>query len=113
MADNPGPKRGRETDSLAAQIERRARRKLKARRGHGNGVWPGLGTMGMIGWSVVIPMLLGLALGVWLDKHHPRQHTWTLALLMAGLALGCFNAWLWISREQRALREEQERDEDD
>ena len=41
--------------------------------------------MGLIGWSVVVPTLLGAALGIWLDKHHPGKHSWTLALLVAGL----------------------------
>jgi ATP synthase protein I len=45
-----------------------------------------LGMMGLIGWSVAVPTLLGAALGIWLDKHHPGKHSWTLALLVAGLA---------------------------
>ncbi len=43
---------------------------------------------GLIGWSVA-----GAALGLWLDEHHPSGHSWTLALLMAGLMIGCLNAW--------------------
>ena len=50
------------------------------------GVWFGLGMMGLIGWSVAIPTLLGAALGIWLDQHYPGKHAWTLALLVAGLA---------------------------
>jgi predicted F0F1-ATPase subunit len=38
------------------------------------GVWFGLGMMGLIGWSVVVPTLLGAALGIWLDAHHPGKH---------------------------------------
>lgn len=71
-------------------------------------MWFGLGMMGLIGWSVVVPTLLGTALGLWLDKHHPSEHSWTLALLVAGLTLGCFNAWHWVSREQKAIREDEE-----
>ena len=41
--------------------------------------------MGLIGWSVVVPTLLGAALGIWLDERHPGAHSWTLALLVAGL----------------------------
>jgi ATP synthase protein I len=31
-----------------------------------------------------------------------------LALLMAGLALGCVNAWHWVAKEGQAMREDQE-----
>jgi ATP synthase protein I len=64
--------------------------------------------MGLVGWSVVVPTLLGAALGIWLDKHHPGEHGWTLALLMAGLSLGCLNAWRWVAKEDKAIRDEQE-----
>ncbi len=93
--------------TLAGQIGAKAARKLKARRNAAPGVWFGLGMMGLIGWSVVVPTLLGAALGLWLDKNHPTAHSWTLALLMAGLSVGCFNAWLWLAKEDKAMQEEQ------
>ncbi|MET3131448.1 ATP synthase protein I [Oxalobacteraceae bacterium GrIS 1.11] len=93
---------------LAGQIGVRAARKLKARRHRAQGLWFGLGMMGLIGWSVVVPTLGGAALGMWLDRHYPGQHGWTLALLVAGLVLGCFNAWHWVVKEERAIRREQE-----
>jgi ATP synthase protein I len=67
-------------------------------------VWQGLGMLGLIGWSVCLPTLLGAWLGHWLDGHHPGTHAWTLALLVGGLCLGCANAAHWVSREQRAIR---------
>jgi ATP synthase protein I len=75
------------------------------------GVWFGLGMMGLVGWSVVVPTLLGAALGIWLDKHHPGKHSWTLALLVAGLA-GCLNAWHWVAKEDKEMRDEQEDDDE-
>ncbi len=93
--------------SLARQVGAQEARKLKARRGNAD-VWFGLGMMGLVGWSVVLPTLLGSALGQWLDKHHPGKHGWTLALLVAGLAIGCLNAWHWVAREERAMRETSE-----
>lgn len=94
--------------SLSEEVGAKASRKLKARRNSTPTVWFGLGMMGLIGWSVVVPTLLGAALGLWLDKHHPGKHGWTLALLVAGLAIGCFNAWLWVDKEDKAMRKEQE-----
>jgi ATP synthase protein I len=94
--------------TLAEQVGAKANRKLKARRNPEQGVWFGLGMMGLIGWSVVVPTLLGAALGLWLDKHHPGKHAWTLALLVGGLIVGCLNAWHWVAQEDHALRSERE-----
>jgi ATP synthase protein I len=40
-----------------------------------------------------------------LDTRHPGRHAWTLALLVAGLVIGCFNAWHWVAKEDRAMAE--------
>jgi ATP synthase protein I len=106
MSDKP-PASG-SSPTFAGQIGAQAARKLKARRGNAQDVWFGLGTMGLIGWSVVVPTLLGAALGNWLDKHYPVGHSWTLALLVAGLAIGCLNAWHWVAKEEKAMRDEEE-----
>jgi ATP synthase protein I len=98
--------------SLSEAVGVKAVRKLKARRESHTSVWFGLGMMGLIGWSVAIPTLLGAALGLWLDKNYSGKHAWTLALLVAGLAIGCFNAWHWVANEDEAMREEQEDDHD-
>jgi len=95
------------TRTFGEQVGAKATRKLKARRST-QGVWFGLGMMGLIGWSVVVPTLLGAALGLWLDNRHPGTHSWTLALLAAGLTIGCLNAWHWVAKEDKAMQEEQE-----
>ena len=89
--------------ALADQVGAQAARKLRARGQRPAGAWAGLGMMGMIGWSVSVPALLGVALGAWLDQHYPATHGWTLALLVAGLVVGCFCAWRWVDQEQRAM----------
>jgi len=106
MSDEPDRKSPNDSPDFAGQVGAKAARKLKARRGATPGVWFGLGMMGLIGWSVAVPTLLGAALGIWLDEIHPGTRSWTLALLVAGLALGCINAWHWVSKEDRAMRDE-------
>lgn len=110
MNDGPKSVKQKEPD-FAREVGAKAARKLKARKSS-QGVWFGLGMMGLIGWSVVVPTLLGAALGLWLDKHYPGQHSWTLALLVAGLMVGCFNAWHWVAKEDKAMRDEQEDDDE-
>lgn len=98
--------------SLSQQVGAKAARKLRARRHKERTVWFGLGMMGVIGWSVAIPTLLGAVLGLWLDQRYPGGRSWTLALLVGGLTIGCLNAWYWVSKEDQAIHDEQEdRDE--
>ena len=110
MPDKPTERPLTEESPMVRQVGEKARRKLRAQRNKSRTVWLGLGMMGLIGWSVTVPTLLGAALGIWLDKHHSGEHSWTLALLVAGLAIGCLNAWHWVAKEDKAMRDEQEDD---
>jgi ATP synthase protein I len=112
MSDEPKEKPVKPRPPLGQQVGAKAARKLRARRHKERTVWFGLGMMGVIGWSVAIPTLLGAMLGIWLDQRYPGGRSWTLALLVAGLTIGCLNAWYWVSKEDKAMRDEQEdRDE--
>ena len=97
---------------LSQEIGAKAARKLRAQRHVTRTVWFGLGMMGLIGWSVAIPTLLGAAFGIWLDHRYPGGHSWTLALLVIGLVIGCLNAWHWVSKEDKEMREEQENNDE-
>jgi ATP synthase protein I len=106
MSDEP-KRTARSQPAFSDEIGAKAERKVRARSSV-QGVWFGLGMMGLIGWSVAVPTLLGAALGIWLDKHHPGKHEWTLALLVGGLAIGCLNAWHWVSAEAEAMKDDRE-----
>lgn len=107
MSEKPKIKHAKEQTSFSQEVGAKAARKLKARRNSAQGVWFGLGMMGLIGWSVVVPTLLGAALGIWLDNHHLGNHSWTLMLLVIGLVIGCVNAWHWVAKEDREMSEDQ------
>lgn len=83
----------------AKEIERKAARKLKARREGQRSIWFGFGMFGLIGWAIAVPTLIGVALGLWLDRVAPTTFSWTLALIVAGVCVGCWNAWRWVSQE--------------
>jgi ATP synthase protein I len=96
--------------ALSRAIDFKAARKLKAQRRGDRSLWLGFGMFGLIGWSVTIPTLIGAAGGMWIDRHYPGSHSWTLALLVAGLVLGCAQAWHWVSQEERKIRKEESDD---
>ena len=60
---------------FSEQIASKAKRKLKAQKHSATSAWFGLGMMGLIGWSIALPTILGAALGTWLDKHYKIQHS--------------------------------------
>ena len=82
-------------------IKEKSRRKIEARKEKDRGLWYGVGMFGLVGWSVAMPTLLFLALGIWIDSRYPSQYSWTLMLLVIGIAIGCLNAWYWVSSESQ------------
>ncbi len=106
--DRPVPQ-VREEERHREEFERAVgnaeRRKVRARRRREDTVWFGLGTFGLVGWSVALPTLICLALGLWLDGHYPQRFSWTLTLIFIGIIIGCLNAWYWLSREREEISE--------
>lgn len=112
MTEEPRGNPSKPKTPLSREVGAKAARKLRAQRHVTRTVWFGLGMMGLIGWSVAIPTVLGAALGIWLDRHYPAAHSWTLTLLVVGLIIGCANAWHWVAKEDKAMRDEQEENDE-
>lgn len=92
------------------EIEKKEKRKIKAQSRKNRTIWMGFGLFGIIGWSVMIPTIIGIGIGLWADNKWPGQISWTLTFLFIGIALGCWNAWYWVQKERRLI--EKERDEE-
>lgn len=95
MNDFPEKKKKRE-ENFIRQITSKERRKETAKRVGKVSLVYGLGMVGLVGWSVAIPTLMGIWIGMWMDERLPSQHSWTLTMLFIGLILGCINAWYWV-----------------
>jgi len=102
--------RDKHKEELGKRVGRREVRKIRARKNKDKDVWFGLGMFGLVGWSVAIPTVIGVALGVWIDARWPSRYSWTLTLLILGIGLGCFNAWFWITKERKSI-ERKDRDD--
>ena len=108
MSDNPRTMPEGRNAAFQRKVATAEERKLKSKRRGVQGIWMGLGTFGLIGWAVAIPTFLGVLLGVYIDGRFPGVHSWTLSLLIVGLFLGCMNAWHWVAKEEKAIREDEE-----
>lgn len=98
-------KKRKPEEDFSEKIGIKERRKIKARREQERGVWFGLGMFGLVGWSVAIPVLIAIAVGVWLDRKFDDSYSWTLMMIFVGAATGCLNAWYWVKKENERDRD--------
>jgi ATP synthase protein I len=99
MSSDPEGGKKSYSSRLAPKIGKKEARKLRARREGRNNPVQAVALFGIVGWSVALPTLLSLALGIWIDRTWPGQFSWTLMLLLIGIILGCYNAWRVIQKE--------------
>lgn len=86
-------------DNLEREVGLKEQRCLRGKAEREDSVWFGLGMFGLVGWSVVVPTVLGIFLGVWIDRNYPSSYSFVLMGLAGGLVLGCFTAWRWVRDE--------------
>ena len=55
-----------------------------------------LGQIGVLGWTIVVPTLLGLALGRWMDREFATGIFFSAPLIIIGAILGFWSAWKWM-----------------
>jgi ATP synthase protein I len=85
-----------EQDPLFKGIQRKAERFRRWQVEGDPSVARRLAQIGVLGWIIVVPMLIGVFAGRWLDQKFNSGLFCTAPLLMLGLALGCFSAWKWM-----------------
>ena len=57
-----------------------------------------LGQIGVLGWAVVVPTLLALLLGRWLDRSFGTGVFFSAPLIMIGAGFGFWSVWKWMHR---------------
>ncbi len=85
-----------EEDPMIKGVRLRGARHRRWRREGDPSVARRLAQIGVLGWIIVVPMLIGVFAGRWLDQRFESGLFWTGPLLMLGLALGCWSAWKWM-----------------
>lgn len=98
---------------LSEKIGARESRKIRVRSSRDRTLWHGLGAAGIVGWSVAVPTVSGVLLGMWIDRNWPGDLSWSLALLLGGVALGCINAWYWVNQESRNIAKDETNEDTD
>jgi ATP synthase protein I len=55
-----------------------------------------VGQIGVLGWIIVAPTLIGLFIGRWLDHKFGTGIFWSAPLLLVGVVIGYWSAWRWM-----------------
>lgn len=97
-AADPGPRREDHAEMQQAIDLRKTRRDRWERDGE-RPVWKNLSMFGALGWLIVIPTLIGVFAGRWLDDKLGSGITVTGALTFLGACLGFYMAWRRMNQE--------------
>lgn len=62
-------------------------------------LWKTLSMVGALGWLIVVPTLIGVFAGRWLDGHFGTGATFSGALIFAGACLGFYLVWRRMNEE--------------
>lgn len=90
----PGPPHGM-AEAARKEEDRRARWRTEGE----PSVMRFVGQIGILGWIIVAPTLIGLFVGRWLDNSFRTGIFWSAALLVVGVTLGFWSAWRWMHRQ--------------
>lgn len=58
-----------------------------------------VGQIGVLGWIIVAPALVGLFIGRWIDHKFGTGIFWSAPLLLIGVTIGCWSAWRWMHQQ--------------
>ena len=86
-------------EDLDVSVKIRRERQERWRRNGERPIGRNLAMIGALGWLIVVPTLIGVFIGRWLDRHFGMEIFWTTSLLFVGLVIGCYLAWGRVHRE--------------
>ncbi len=91
--------RQRSPDGLRGAVKRHREARERWRRDGERSIGRNLAMIGVLGWMIIGPTLLGIFVGRWLDRRLHSGLFWTLGLFAVGLVAGCVLGWKWIERQ--------------
>lgn len=90
---------GKQNDEMPRSVRLRRDRRDRWHREGERSLAQNLAMAGTVGWHIVVPTLIGIFMGRWLDRVFDAGIFWSAGLLFVGLVIGCALAWRRISQE--------------
>jgi ATP synthase protein I len=88
-----------EPDDLAGTVRQERQRQQRWLREGEPSLARFIGQIGVLGWIIVAPTLIGLFVGRWLDHRFGSGIFWTAPWLLIGVVVGCWSGWRWMHRQ--------------
>lgn len=88
----------KDQDRLAEAVRRAAERRRQGIETPEPSLGVRLGQIGVLGWTIVVPTLIGVFIGRWLDRHLATGVFFSAPLIMIGAGIGFWSAWKWMHR---------------
>lgn len=83
-------------DKMTSVAHIAAERSVQAGRDPEPSLGTRLGQIGILGWTIVVPTLIVVPAGRWLDHRFGSGVFFTAPLIMIGAAFGLWSAWKWM-----------------
>lgn len=89
----------RSSEPMAEAVRTRQDRRQRWQTAGEQSVIGFVGQIGILGWIIVAPTLIGIFVGRRLDRVFGTGIVFSAALLISGIALGFWSAWRWMHRQ--------------
>ena len=99
MNDRPAESQAEEENGMTAAVRQQRERRQKWLREGEPSMARFVGQIGVLGWIIVAPTLIGLFIGRWLDHRFGTGIFWSAPLLLVGVVIGCWSAWKWMHKQ--------------
>lgn len=88
-----------ENEKMQRAVRLREKRSERWRREGERPIWQNLSMIGALGWLIVVPTLVGVFVGRWLDGLFETGIFFSGALIFLGISVGCYLAWHRVNKE--------------
>ncbi len=97
-------------DTNEREIQKTLNKKIKQMQMRKKQTWgANFGMIASLGGVMVMPILLGIWLGGYLDEVYPIGFSWRLILLFVGFVWGMANGYFWIKIEEEKISRKEKR----
>lgn len=86
-------------DKMRRAVRLREQRRERWKKEGERSLWQTLSMVGALGWLIVVPTLLGVLVGRWLDHLLETGIMFTGALIVLGVSAGSYLAWQRVNKE--------------
>ncbi len=80
-----------------------ARKAVRLKMNNEQHISAGFGMIAALGGVIILPIVLGLWAGIFLDNHYPINFSWRVSLTFCGFVWGMINAYFWVKIENEKI----------